>query len=141
MIPKLSWAQTSSPAVSYGMLVGTPGTLILLPRSGAETAGFTLTLRRLSGGVTVEGLAQLLGDATVPLAQVEAELVQGLPKWQTRCVFPVPELTRFEILRGWKLWLGVSAVLQIGSESPTSLRVPNKEHLEELRQMYPAANK
>jgi hypothetical protein len=142
IIPKVSWTQgTTSTAVSYGSLVGTAGTVMLLPRSGAETAGFTLTLKRLSGGVTDESLTQLLGDPAVPLADVEAELIQGLPTWQTRCVFSVPQLTRFEILHGWKLWLGVSAILQVGSEPPLALRVPNKAQLEELRHMYPAAKK
>jgi hypothetical protein len=142
LIPKVSWAQTDTgTAVSYGALVGTRDTIFLLPRSGSETAGFTLSLKWLRGGVTVEGLAQLLGDPAMPLAQVEAEIIRNLPAWQMRCTFSVPQLTRFEILHGWKLGLGVSAILQVASESPTSLRVPNKEHLKEMRQMYPDARK
>lgn len=59
-----------------------------------------------------------------------------MPQWHGRCVFPVAQLSRFEILEGWKLWLGVSAVLRVAGESPTSLRIPDMGHLEELRQMY-----
>jgi hypothetical protein len=136
-VPKVSWTANNAPtAVSYGALVGTPTTILLLPRSGTETAGFTLRLQWTQGAATVDDIAAMVADANQPVAAIEAALVQSLPEWQTRCVFPVAQLTRFEILKGWKLWLGVSAVLQLGAEPAVALRVPNKAHLGELRQTY-----
>ncbi len=136
-VPKVSWTANNAPtAVSYGALVGTPTTILLLPRSGTETAGFTLRLQWTQGGTTVEHIGQLVADTRQPIATVEATLIQGMPQWQGRCVFPIAQLTRFEILKGWKLWLGVSAVLQLGAEPAVALRVPNKAHLGELRQTY-----
>ena len=122
--------------MSYGALVGTPQNIILLPRSGAETAGFTLSVQWRPGAATIEDIAQLVGDQTAPIAQIEATLIQTLPSWQTRCIFPLAQLSRFELLKGWKLWLGVSGVLQIGAEPATGLRVPDKTQLEEMRQFY-----
>ncbi len=136
-IPKVSWTARNAPStVAYGALVGTPSTIILLPRSGTETAGFTLTLQWSEGGVTADDIQRFLSDAERPLSEIEATLIDNLPEWQTRCVFPVAELSRLEVLSGWKLWLGLSAVLQVGEESPVSLRVANKAHLGELREMY-----
>ena len=137
LVPKVSWTQNDAPAaVSYGALVGTLENIILLPRSGAETAGFTLSVQWRPGAATIEDISQLVGDQSAPIAQVEATLIQSLPSWQTRCIFPLAQLSRFEILKGWKLWLGVSAALQVGTEPATGLRVPNKTHLEEMRQFY-----
>jgi len=139
-IPKVSWTQgTSRVAVSYGALVGTPTTIVLLPRSGAETAGFTLELTKLRGGATAEELEQFVADAGRPADATIAALIDKLPDWGTRCVFPVAEMSRFEVFGGWKLWLGVSAALRIGEEPPTALRVPNKQHLAEMREMYAGA--
>jgi len=136
-IPKVSWTERSSPAaVTYGAVVGTSNTIILLPRSGAESAGFTLTLRRMKDGVNVDDIAQFLASPDRPLAEIEATLIESLPDWQTRCVFPLRELTRLEVFGGWKLWLGVSAALRVGNESPMALRIPNKKHLGEMREMY-----
>lgn len=137
LVPKVSWSQNDAPtAVSYGALVGTPENIILLPRSGTETAGFTLSFQWTQGAATVDDISRLVGDQNAPIATIEATLVQSLPDWQTRCVFPLAQLSRFEILKGWKLWLGVSAVLQVGSEPATALRVPNKTHLNEMRTLY-----
>jgi len=136
-IPKVSWTERSSPAaVSYGALVGTANAIILLPRSGAETAGFTLTLQRMEGGVSIDDIEQLVTSPERSIAELEATLTENLPDWRTRCVFPLAELTRFEVFGGWKLWLGVSAALRVGEESPMALRIPNKRHLGEMREMY-----
>ncbi|MDA7901600.1 hypothetical protein N9Z58_01280 [bacterium] len=136
-IPKLSWTSNDAPAaVSYGALVGTQENIFLLPRSGTATAGFTLSFQRTQGAPTVDDIERLVGDQAQPIAQLEAALSQSLPEWQTRCIFPVAQLSDFEIFKGWKLWLGVSALLQVGSESSVGLRVPNKDHLNELRQFY-----
>lgn len=141
-IPKVSWTVRSSPAqVTYGALVGTANTIILLPRSGTETAGFTLSLQWVKGGVSVDDIAQFVGNPNMPLAEIESTLVQNLPNWQTRCVFPLGELSRLEIFSGWKLWLGVSVVLQVGNESPVSIRVADKKHLAEMRAMYENARR
>ncbi|MBW2453791.1 MAG: hypothetical protein JRI68_04745 [Deltaproteobacteria bacterium] len=137
LVPKVSWTQNDAPAaVSYGALVGTPQHIILLPRTGTETAGFTLSFQWTPGAATADDIAQVVGDQAAPIGQIEQTLIQSLPAWQTRCAFPLDQLSRFEILKGWKLWLGVSAVLQIGNEPATALRVPNKTHLNELRQLY-----
>ncbi len=137
LIPKVSWTQSEAPAaVSYGALVGTLENIILLPRSGAATAGFTLSFQWTPGAATADDIARLVGDQAAPIAQIETTLIQSLPAWTNRCVFPLSQLSRFEILKGWKLWLGVSAVLQLGGEPATALRVPNKAHLNEMRQLY-----
>lgn len=136
-IPKVSWTARNAPtAVAYGALVGTPATIILLPRSGTETAGFTLRLQWIEGGVTAADIETFVSDPQRPLSEIESTLIDNLPEWQTRCVFPVAELSRLEVFRGWKLWLGISAVVQVGEESPVSLRVANKTHLGEMREMY-----
>ncbi len=137
LVPKVSWTQNDSPAaVSYGALVGTPQQIILLPRSGTETAGFTLSFQWTAGAASEADIAQVVGDQAAPIGQIEQTLIQSLPAWQNRCVFPLDQLSRFEILKGWKLWLGVSAVLQLGNEPATALRVPTKAHLNEMRQLY-----
>jgi len=136
MIPKVSWTEGTAVAVTYGALVGTPNVIVLIPRSGTQEAGFTLKIQWLQRPATTDDIAQLVGDPSQPIANIEAALMQSLPQWNTRCVFPVHELSRFEVLRGWKLWLGVSGVLKVGDDAPTAIRVPNKSHLQELRQMY-----
>lgn len=137
LVPKVSWTEASAPAaVTYGALVGTPNVIVLVPRGGTETAGFTLSLQWVQGAATLDDISRLVGDPSQPIANIEAALQQSLPQWTTRCVFPVTQLSRFEILSGWKLWLGVSAILQVGGESPMSVRVPDKSHLQEMRQMY-----
>ncbi len=137
LVPKVSWTQNDAPsAVSYGALVGTQEHLILLPRSGTETAGFTLSFQWTPGAATTDDIARLVGDHASPITQIETTLIQSLPAWTNRCVFPLAQRSRFEILKGWKLWLGVSAVVQIGSEPATALRVPDKTHLNEMRQFY-----
>jgi len=137
LVPKVSWTQNDAPSsVSYGALVGTPQHIILLPRSGTETAGFTLSFQWTTGAASTDDIARVVGDAAAPIGQIEQTLIQNLPPWQNRCVFVLDQLTRFEILKGWKLWLGVSAVLQMGNEPATAVRVPDKTHLNEMRQLY-----
>lgn len=137
-IPKVSWTSNAAPAaVSYGALVATAQGIILLPQRGSETAGFELKLTWKEGGVTLADIERMVSDPAMPLHELEAALVAALPEWSTRCLFPVGEMARFDILSGWKLWLGVSAALQVGTESAIGLRIPNKAHLAELRQMYP----
>jgi hypothetical protein len=137
-IPKVSWTQGANAAVSYGALVGTPSSILLLPRSGTETAGFTLKLQWIPGAASSDDIWRFMCDPNQPIQQLESTLVQSMPQWQTRCVYPLAHLTRFEILSGWKLWLGVSVVMQVASEGPAAVRVPDKSHLEEMRTLYGA---
>lgn len=134
-VPKVSWTSNDAPsAVSYGALVGTPNYVFLLPRAGTETAGFTLKLQ-WSRDNPLDDIAAVVHSEN-PLEQIESTLRDSLTEWSTRCEFPVAKMSRFEIFKGWKLWLGVSAALQVEGESAVGVRIKDKSQLEALRTLY-----
>lgn len=136
-VPSVSWTQGQmTAAVSYGSLVATSEVMMLLPRSGAETAGFALSLSWLSGAPTAEHMAHWLSDPTQHTPQLMHVLGSALPQWSTRLVFPLHELSRFEIMRGLKSLLGISIVLQCGPEEPVAIRMSSSTERDAVGAFY-----